>query len=60
MALLCRTVSQLGQTLILVTHDMDVAANADVIIRMGQGQVDAVHTPQNPNIHTKKLQEAAP
>lgn len=59
MALLRRMVSQLGQTLILVTHDMDVAANADVIIRMGQGQVDAVHTPQSPN-HTKKLQEAAP
>jgi len=37
--LLKATVHELGQTLILVTHDMDVAAQAEVMIRIHQGEI---------------------
>ena len=37
--LLKATVRELGQTLILVTHDMDVAAQAQVMIRIHQGEI---------------------
>lgn len=37
--LLKATVRELGQTLILVTHDMDVAAQAEVMIRIHQGEI---------------------
>ena len=39
LSLLKETVSQLGQTLILVTHDMDVAAQAQEQIRIHQGEI---------------------
>ena len=39
LALLKDTVAQLGQTLILVTHDMDVAAQAQEQIRIHQGEI---------------------
>ncbi len=37
--LLKDTVAELDQTLILVTHDMDIAAQAEVQIRIHQGQI---------------------
>jgi len=37
--LLKETVATLEQTLILVTHDMDVAAQAEVLIRIHQGEI---------------------
>ena len=39
LALLKDTVARLGQTLILVTHDMDVAAQAQEQIRIHQGEI---------------------
>ncbi|MBR5969573.1 MAG: ABC transporter ATP-binding protein [Lachnospiraceae bacterium] len=39
LALMKDTVEQLGQTLILVTHDMDIAAEAHVQIRIHQGEI---------------------
>ena len=39
LALLKDTVEQLGQTLILVTHDMDIASEAHVRIRIHQGEI---------------------
>ncbi len=39
LSLLKETVSQLDQTLILVTHDMDVAAQAQEQIRIHQGEI---------------------
>lgn len=39
LALLKDTVVQLGQTLVLVTHDMDVAAQAQEQIRIHQGEI---------------------
>ena len=46
--LLKQTVAELRQTLILVTHDMDVAAQAEEIIRIHQGQIQEIIT-QTPN-----------
>ena len=37
--LMKETVATLGQTLILVTHDMDVAAEAQVRIRIHRGEI---------------------
>ena len=39
LSLLKDTVAQMGQTLILVTHDMDVAAQAQEQIRIHQGEI---------------------
>ena len=39
LSLLKDTVAQLGQTLVLVTHDMDVAAQAQEQIRIHQGEI---------------------
>ena len=40
--LLKQTVSELRQTLILVTHDMDIAAQAQEIIRIHQGEIVSI------------------
>ena len=39
LALMQHTMEQLGQTLILVTHDMDIAEKAHVLIRIHQGEI---------------------
>jgi len=37
--LLCGCAKQFGQTLVVVTHDLDVAGRADQVIRLEDGRV---------------------
>ena len=46
--LLQSTVKELNQTLILVTHDMEVAEQAQTIIRIKDGEVKDITTKKNP------------
>ena len=57
MSALMRLKNELGMTIILVTHFMDEAVNADRVVVMNDGVVKFDGTPEEVFSHTKELKE---